>query len=527
MTPYVEWVKSTLKRGCEIELGPKTVIVGPNAAGKTTIIQSIELATCGHVSDMEGRERVKQLAALGRLFPEDVDISSECRLSDGSIFSWTMDRKKDGFKEPSHRASGSNQTVKWPIQELKATLTGDAGTVAAWLEQQVMGELSVADFLKPLPPEVQDDVKKLLKKIGKTDFMNLAKVAKDEARRLRAEATRSEKTIEQMMVGVAPALSEEDKTQFQVQLEALVAAGGRGITQESFSASRSRLDVEVEEFIQLTAELQSLSPLGAEIGSVVQRLTTALRMCETHLGTFGQDSCWVCGQGARMEIEAQLTRLIEAKGVLQVHLDAKDRRDQLVIRCSALELNLQRLAETFRSAVVVEDVSGQIAEIRARLASDEAAQKTWRNAAAVRLEMAQMRARADHLTTASKALAVAGKDLLEQKKRTFEDSVSSFLPAGERIGVDLASSRVGLIEKGQLHSALSGSEWSRVLLALASVGIGNEETPCVLAPDDRAWDAETLGKAMKALAASPAQILIMSTVKPPQVEGWTVVNLGT
>mgnify|MGYP003652432388 CR=1 FL=1 len=69
---YIAEVTTTLKKGCNVTLGPKTVVYGPNGSGKSTIIQAIELATCGWASDMEGRDRVKLSRALARMFPKSV-----------------------------------------------------------------------------------------------------------------------------------------------------------------------------------------------------------------------------------------------------------------------------------------------------------------------------------------------------------------------------------------------------------------------------------------------------------------------
>ena len=79
---YVCRVRSSVKKGCDVDLGPRTVIVGPNGSGKSTIVQSIELAAGGFVSDMEGREIVRQVGALKRLFPPGVRAFSEVDITD-------------------------------------------------------------------------------------------------------------------------------------------------------------------------------------------------------------------------------------------------------------------------------------------------------------------------------------------------------------------------------------------------------------------------------------------------------------
>ena len=135
-----------------------------------------------------------------------------------------------------------------------------------------------------------------------------------------------------------------------------------------------------------------------------------------------------------------------------------------------------------------------------------------------------MRAKADRISLVGKELAKAGKRLLNKQQSEFEAAVSAYLPGEETLGVDLSASRLGLVREDGLHSALSGAEESRVLLALASAQ-EDGSTPSVLIPQDRGWDPATLTRVMQALSQSTAQIIIMSTVEPEPVEGWSLVHV--
>ena len=82
MSRHITKITSNVKKGVDIELGPKTLIVGPNGSGKTSTINSIELALCQQVTDLIGREVVKRPADIIKL-TNDKDLSVECILSDG------------------------------------------------------------------------------------------------------------------------------------------------------------------------------------------------------------------------------------------------------------------------------------------------------------------------------------------------------------------------------------------------------------------------------------------------------------
>lgn len=516
---YIERVESTLKGGCGVQLGPKTVIVGPNGSGKSTIIQAIELATCGWVSDTEGRDRVKQPHSLARLFPQEGDKYTKCTTSTGEEFSWQIEggAKAGTYKKPTHLTP---LQVEWPFQHLQSVLGGDAASVQKWLEEQVFKGTSGEGVLAALPPAIRPTVDGLMKKTKKASFLGLAQEASSEARRLRAQATRSEKTINAMIEGVAPALT----AKIRLQLEAVVAQESKGnyVTQPEYDYASQKIHALAEQVANFRNAIEK-EP-GSQLTGKVQSLTrirSALTMIEQHFQDFGSpgDYCWVCGSDGGAEGHEE--KLREAVESLSQAAAYADRCALAASRLETLEGDLSREAALFKEMEVREDSGSQA---RDALVQDRAAQKTWKNAEASRKEVAQLRARADLLTSASKSLSCVGKDMLTKAKTALEESVSSFLPEGDEFQIDLKNARVGLLRDGELHSALSGAEWSRVLMALACA-VGSGSTLNVLVPGDRAWDCDTLGRMMTALANSESQIIVMSTVKPDPVEGWTLVDL--
>lgn len=525
LLPFVRFVRTNMKVGATVALGPKTVIVGRNGSGKSTILQSIELATCGYASDMEGRNQVKQKAALQRLFPNGVDPDVECTLSDGTVFSWSARRKVDGNLDEVKHVQPVG--VRWAVQELRGVLGSESTAVAAWLEQQVLGSLTTEELLATLPPEVHPEVKMLLKRhrASRLDFIDMAKNARDEAKTLRAQATRSEKTLQQMTTGVSPTLVDADRAQLEARLRGLNAARQGGVTHAEYAAMKAELDVMVDDYLQKQGQAAQLPQVEAQVGAALDKLRATLQVHRLH-SSLGLEGCWVCGVGTNEQVDHQAREINKVfEELASTHADAV-RRTGLEREVSALEIELKVRADRLNSVSLVEDTQAEANSIRVQIASDDAAKRIWLNATAVRMEVAQLRAKADHLSTASKALMAVGETHLVARKAAFEQDVSGFLPPGELVGIDLDSARVGLVRAGQFHSALAGAEGSRVLMALASVA-RHEGGPCIIAPEDRAWDPMTLGAVMKALTASSAQVIIMSTVMPVGVEGgWVVLDLN-
>jgi len=519
---YIEKVEGTLKQGVYAKLGPRTVIYGPNGAGKSSIIQAMELATCGHVSDVEGREQVKAAQAVGRLFPSDEDLFVEAQLSDGTKFRWSMERnKEDGYKRPEHDAP---RPVAWPVQDLKAMLTGDATTVQTWLEAQVVGPVTEEDVLRSVSPAIHDIVKSIIRKLRKHDMLAIAKEAKSKARTMRMDATKAESTVEHLMQGLAAPLMQAEREALEAQLLAMQGATGEG---RVTAAQKAAMDTEVARLRQGLAQVTVaraalvLPPPTALQAAVT--VNTALDLLRSHAKDLGLDVCWTCGNTAP-DFKGHVEKLMATESTLKEAVAVVKQQYAYDAQIEAATQVLRRAEAQAAAAVVAPDTTGDRDVVVRKLAADDNARRAWANVASQRQQIDMQRIQADQLTLAAKALEKAGKDMVDARKATFEAHVTKFLPPGDVFGVDLDSARVGLVRDGQLHSALSGAEWTRVLLALAS-SRASGSTPSVLAPEDRAWDRDTLRAVMESLRDSEVQIVLMATVKPDPVDGWTLIDL--
>jgi ABC-type branched-subunit amino acid transport system ATPase component len=502
-------------------LGPKTVLVGANGAGKSTVLQSIELALRGAASDVEGRDAVKQPRAVGRLFPDGVEPDIECTLSNGMTFTWKMARDKDGAcKEPEARRPID---VAWPFQDLQELLAGNAATVAAWLEKRISGGMSLEELLASLPPEVREEVTALQRKMRTTDFMTLSKAAKDEARLLRKDATKQEKLIEQMMTGLRPPLSTDERKLLQHRVDA--ADRVEGMTEAEYEALKRDVKKWADQFVEAEQAVSNLPEVPPQVLQAAEKVRSTKKLCAEHERLMGTEMCWVCGKGSAADLANQKVWVEKASAAVQAQLAVMDENERLRTQLTVIQTRLEASVERFKTAKVSTTNRDEVNGYRDRLAADGVVRQTWLNAEATRREVSQARVRADYLTTAAKVLADAGQRWMEAKKGQFEDAVSSFLPLGDHFLLDLEAGRVGLFRDGQLHSALSGAEWTRTLMALASAS-HDPNKPAILAPPDRAWDRSTLSKVMVALKDAPCQVILMSTVEPMDVEGWTVVRVG-
>lgn len=519
---YAKAVKSTLKRGCDVTLSQRTVLVGKNGGGKSTVVQSLELALGGYVTDMEGRDIVKRNSAIGRLFGPDTPMEVTVEFAEGQTFTWCMERgsKPGSYKDPE---AVRPMSVKWPFAHLKGVLAGDTSAVVAWLESRVSGgEGLKEDFLRRVPPNEREEMEAFLNKRKSMDFLKLAKEAKSKARSMRSAATRQEKTVHSMTDGIPTPLLDSDRARIQADLDKLKAKP-KGITQEEYDAQKSALVQEIADYERLCVKMASIQVDEASFRKL-DRADRALHLISTHMEVFAGEDCWVCGEGKVASIESRKEALTSAIAALRQQTAGGSEKQLLQARTTSQLKAIQTKAEALKALVITEDTSGQYDELIKRLAADDAARRSWQNAEAELQVIAHNRKQADSYAAIAKTLERVGKKILKEKKQGFVDKVNAFLPRGEKFGMDLESGRVGFLREGVLHTALSGAEWTQLLLALGASEEG-KSTPCIMVPDDRDWDRDTLSAVMEALKDCPFQIIMMSTSMPDAHDAWSIVQV--
>jgi hypothetical protein len=154
---------------------------------------------------------------------------------------------------------------------------------------------------------------------------------------------------------------------------------------------------------------------------------------------------------------------------------------------------------------------------------------------------AAARAGAKHAARAD-LLQLAGAEVfrvllreLHKREKDLIARTSRYLPPGEKLAIDWGDSpvpdrvRLGLVglDGGtQIHFTLSGSTEARFLAALACA-VASPRAPLIVV-EDRMWDTNTLARTMAALEKSPAQVILMSTIKPKgkRRKAWQYVELS-
>ncbi len=537
---YAKRVKSPLKGGVDVELAPKTVLVGPNGAGKTAILQALKLGTRGYVDDQEGRDGVTTTAAIARLFPPNVALTSAVEMSDGGEFSWSTTARGKGYTKP--KTSKPPYTVEFPFQTIKALLSGDDKKIREWLEQRAGSALSEADLLDMLPPAQHGDAEGILRRFNQRSPVELANELKNEARKLRAAATKKENTIDSLVEGIPLPLSEAEVSELEARKEVLGSQTNRRGVMSPHDHEGLRVTIgELAEALEaVAAQIQQL-PESQEGEEETFRIASLGRhLAEEHLANLGPDLCYVCLR-KEADVQGAYDRWVGVLGDLQAAASRKRLQEQYNRGLAEVKVLVAQYkgVEVLDLAPVLEEHEAVVS----LLATHEANRRLWKQAEGLRKEVAGSRATADTCSALSRTWGKEGKQLLLRRKKAFEDIVTQWLPEGEIFVMDLEAGRVGLshvLDSNTVRTSLSGAELSRVLLAVLSAeGSEGGSTPSILEPEDRGWDPDTLVDVMTALTDAPDQVILMSTVPPRGMEfngkgqlvgdppgDWSVVRVG-
>ncbi|HLE68738.1 MAG TPA: hypothetical protein VJH87_03575 [Vicinamibacteria bacterium] len=553
MRPTVDKVESSIKGGVKAKLGRKTLILGANGLGKSAIVNAVELAGTGKASDVAGRSVLAKDADLFMLAPPGKDhVSARAYLSEGAgTAAWEL-RK-------GHRAKRTGPEVHFPLRDVQEALLGSAETARKWVLQHGT-PFSWSDVIMLVPLSLQPK----LASLGRgPDPASSLTTALERARTEVRTANASAKTLRSLS---SPSQPPPDPV-FIAELEGIISAWQlRGnaagpddsavqILKEALETRRTQISSLEGRVNEIEAKLASLpKPQGN-----FEVLRSAITVVETiAAGHFAR--CPICE--GKVDLEAMKAKCISGKAKVKALLaqaeewnaTVKDRESSLselrMARRGAdtLATEFARAEKTVKKddspvpAMSLEAAQEKLRSLMSIRAGWDASQRAEERALAAESDAHEWSQLADAL---SKALGV----LVEKARAGFVSKVQRFLPTSDVFGVELLDGerevlRVGLLRESggrtadvmgpparALHAALSGAEWARVTAALA-LAVAPTTAPCVVCPEERAFDPDTLTSVLEAFGAAlegsdGPQVIVTSPNPPREVPaGWTVVDLG-
>lgn len=560
VSTWVEELRSNIKgthpEGWKLALAPKTLIVGPNASGKTSLISALELALTGRVSRIDKRE-----AALMALAPgKKGKLFSSVTLSDGSIAAYETGGDTARAKKAKHDLpQGLDSEAVLPLRPIQAALAGSIDTARKYFLKLTCGDVKHSDIEGRLPPQLVHRYREV-QGVPHDALGDLLK-AQEKARQLALDASTRVKVssgdAERNAAGLAPEPTETEVSESKRLLdqgnqavEAAVAAGAAAYAREpldrQLTESNTRLQALEAERVSLVAQIDQvpLVVMPEHVSHVLGALDWVARG-----GT--QGTCPVCGTNhapeeltratgtfaaqLRQALSAQSAQLLQRESLIKRLAQVEGEMQTRVASVTGATAALRQLDSVGPAPEGVETLRAQRDTALGVYAALQRTQAAWKQVRTARALAVDAERQLNELKQLEEEISRVIGELLDTVVGEFESKVQGFLPGQDAFRLKLRDGHKETLEFGferpgpdgvVVHTELSGAESVRALVALVGALRRDSFQLVLIDSEFAAFDSETLSIAMEAFGRVPLQVVIASPVAPTEpVAGWYVVEL--
>ena len=542
------------------DLKKKNLIVGPNGSGKSAVVQAVALAISGAAEEVAGRTITSDPALIMTLAHQHGHdgsvVFARANLSNGEHCQWETKRDERRIKTPTHIRprwviphTSKQHSPHFPLREVREVLTGSAKKARqrflAWvcsdLDEDVVEQAIRADFetYKTLSENYDDlvPVDRLTHSIETADKMARKYRADAKAQatlrdKLLDEAVREAQELHEANLQTAGA-NESDKRR-----ELLHSLLGQLRTEEQRLLSGMH---DAEDALKKLVGIETKESRGS-IGAL-HALEWAMDLgtedCPICSSNVGSDHITAC-HGFYWDKVKDLDQKMSSKRKLETSLShLKDSvvgtREQIAVYEN--ELDELPASTTSSNDVSVEETRDAFSAAQAHLASLQDALSKWTTLTSAKKLVEENNGRAEKFSEYKRQAQKAVSQLLADQVDVFCEKVTAYLPGGWEFGVMVTdngrdSFYYGLYEGSgsDRYLKVGLSEAQRVTVTLAMCAVLDDMMPLplsILAPEDRGWDADTLGGVMASLKDIPQTVMLTSTVMPDAEfrRGWNVIDL--
>lgn len=550
-------IHSNVKKGISVQkVGKYNLIVGPNGSGKTSLINSIELALGGFVSDLNGKGIVKKSADLISLSNDGKQLTSTVTFEDGSESSFLLKATSRGAGRPKHSSAIS---VSFPFQEVKEGLSGSPDKAKKWIVEHILDNITTQTISDHFPTQLQSlyeqawvSLSSSAKNLTEIDILNkIVENQKDQAKTLRSEIKTLEETKEEWSKTLTVKPTREEIQALQAKVDEAVAA----LT--LFNQSQTKQDpispAQIESALRraqtLATDLKNVEEKREKLQGLDIQPLSEMETLTYHLFSRSNDiivasrhlnaeSCSVCSSYvADSSWDGHSKRLLNANAELekkkQIHnLWSKLNEDAISLRNQSLKAvqEWKRLTEV-QHVPFDHDKHSELKEVREQAGNDlmEAMQSisTWEDIGRLETRIKDKQVSLKEINKFTRAAKKVNGDLVQSAIDSVCDKVSAYL-GGDRFSLEITATtlRYGLIRNEKMITALSGAEQLKVTLAIGAVLAEKKgEDLRILVPEDRALTPETLKALAEDLSQVDAQVFLTSTFPVELPPNWTTITL--
>lgn len=529
---YVKTVDANVKGDIHVELGPRTLLLGRSASGKTAILNAIELALTGRASDVAGKADVARPSDLCGLAPNGA-LRAQVVCDNGAVYRYEL----EPGRKPVHMTPPDGPNAQLPLRVFREESTS-ADKLRRFILQVCGPRFTEEDLLTRLDPAVHDAFRAVADpELLASDPVAALVAARDASNRDRLDTQAALRTCRDLLDRTPEAMEGPPTDDELVQAEeayqaARVEAYRDHLRRQARAALQAKRAAE-----RRVAALQTRLDDGhvtpaADIERKAELVAAATALVRAHRDR-NATRCVCCGQGA-VDWTAREALLGSAAEQLRDVLHAVEQRRQLAEKLRAAQADVlaaQRALDDLRARAQepppMTYYSAECEQARDRLEALRTRRAQWNQVREAREQIADLEERVHGAKRLVKACDEAIARVFSHAVKDFCASVQMYLPETDTFAVDAETGRFGLQRNGMLHWALSGAEWARVTAAIAAVVSAHTDGLSVVIPEERAYDRETLSIVMRALSGAPCQVILTSTVKPKgrAPAGWTVVEV--
>ena len=567
---YIERVSGNVKGGCDTTIGRLTLLYGQNGAGKSRVVNTLELATSGEASDIVGREKVRRGSDLITLAPEEENLTATAYTDDGVVCSFTIERNGPGkTRDPVSVPLPSGYSVIFPIRDVVTALRGQVGTARTFVLQHSGLDVSQEAVVSRFP--------ELMRPLYTTFLANYTHLAnpveqliliREDAKKTASAAKSKAKQAEQITEELSRQLSltcpsEEDRNKAQEQVREANRVYNDACKLPEPPDLPSLLDQAKEAIEKTNVAEQEVNRLRQIANVPENKILNLQGALYTILGLYveqgGAGPCVVCQQSTEMTVPALEARRKKIEDAAQTErqrqeaVNALSRQEVVYQQRHAIALNAIKAykeaeAKQTEGAVSKEDKQTKIRETYLALVEAEKVHREmseevgkWKKVNEARQQQIIAKRESKEAAELSEECQKVADQLINAGRAGFVARVQKYLPASDNFDLILQEGKrevciFGFRRGTMIQSALSGAEWARLTIALAAAVLDaappTENSIAILTPEERAFDARTLAAVMRALVHAPGQVILTSPLAPRKEDqpeliaaGWKILKV--
>lgn len=548
---HITHVRTNAKVGADSELGPKTLIVGKNGSGKSTIINAVELALTSRVSDIAGRVDVAREADVMALAPAGQNLFAEVTFDNEKHASYIVEGSTAKAKKAVvNRPDEAKHDEVLPIRTLKEAVLGSAQTARKYLLSKVAGDVT-REYVAELMPDAktrilwEQSAAQTPKSVSTPDVLvTVMEKAAAQQRECNATAKTQREVAKSVGGGRAAPPSKAEMDAAKKARDAARETWQKVVASQSSSDNKAKLTAALDQLVaEAEQAVEKAAMLAVKVANADQPIPAHPvfpHVCETLKASITEGACLACGNEdtsqmpeALSAIESMLADFQKKSASLTAltaqAASAQKFADAMVERVDELERSIAGLTDADVPDVSVEDAKAALDKAEAALTDLKVVADAWATTRKAESAALEAEERAEEWKALKAACEFAVAVVLGKALTDFVNRVQQNLPDGDVFDLRLNDGerevvQFGLTRDGHLHTALSGAEWARVMAAMAEACVGDEQF-AVLVPEERAFDPETLTEVLTAFGKTRHQVIIASPVAPKKVpKGWTVVK---